>query len=263
MRIQNKGEILLVKSSPLWITIRSLCIWAVSVFVLLSISFIAVLSYPFHMQNFVHFLSRIFAKIMIFVSGVRFEITGREKLYRSGPIIIVSNHQSMFDAIGMYTFLDIPFRWVAKASLFRIPIFGLALKSAGYIPVERNDPKKAVKSLFEAARDIHNGMSVAIFPEGTRSNNDGTMKPFKNGSFLLARKAKVVIQPVTFWGSHLIIPVNKKNWFQKVYPGKVSIIVHDPIFPDVYKDFSVDEISNYIRVIMEKSLSAMKSENAT
>ena len=243
-----------------WITVRSLLIWSVAVLMLFSASSIAVISYPFRLHNFVHFLSRVFAKVMILFSGVRFHISGKEKLYRLEPIIVVSNHQSMFDAVGMYTFLDIPFRWVAKASLFRIPVFGLALKSAGYIPVERNDPKKAVKSLFNAARDIQKGMSVVIFPEGTRSYDDGTMRPFKNGSFLLAKKAKVVIQPVTFWGSHKIIPVNKLNWLQRIYPGSVFITVHDPIHPEEYKDLSVDGISDLIKNVMEKSLYQMKSE---
>ena len=234
--------------------------WIVSLALLISVSFLAVLSYPFKIQNFVHFLSKIFAKTIILLSGVRFEIAGREKLFRSGPVIIVSNHQSMFDAVGMYTFLDIPFRWVAKASLFRIPVFGLALRSAGYIPVERDDPRKAVKSLFEAARDVNNGMSVAIFPEGTRSNDDGSMKPFKNGSFLLAKKAKAVIQPVTFWGSHKIIPVNRNRWLQKIYPGNVYITLHDPIHPEDYKNHTVDDLSAMVRNIMEKSLDKMRME---
>jgi len=243
----------------LYITFRSVFIWILSVFLIFFLSSLAVLTYPFRMYNFVHLLSRFFARTMLFISGVHYEIRDPENILPGGPVIVVSNHQSMFDAIGMYTFLQMPFRWVAKSSLFRIPVFGLALKAAGYIPVERDNPKQAAKSLFEAARDVQKGISVVIFPEGTRSFEDGTMRPFKNGSFLLAKKAKVMLQPVVFWGSHKIIPVDRNNFMQKIYPGKIAITILPPISPDSYRNLSIDEISDFIRKDMEKSLLQMKS----
>jgi len=244
-----------------WIAVRSVVIWFIALLMLFIVVCLAILSYPFRLYHFVHILAETYARFVLFISGVRFRISGIENLEETGPFIVVSNHQSMFDAVAMYTFLEIPFRWVAKASLFRIPFLGLAMKAGGYISVERDQPRKAAVSLLEAARGVNSGISVVIFPEGTRSFEDGSMRPFKNGSFLLAKKAKVTLQPVVFWGSHKIIPVKRKKLFQKIYPGKVFISIIKPIHPDDYSSLEVDEISDLIRTKMQISLDQMKLES--
>jgi len=193
-------------------------------------------------------------------TGIEIELYDKEKIYKDGPVIIISNHQSLFDIFIFYSFLDISFRWMAKKSLFSWPIIGPSMKAAGYIAVEREDRKKAMQSLFEAADQIKQGKSVIIFPEGTRGKIDGKMLPFKNGSFILANKANVVLQPVVIWGSQYIIPVERDKFFQRVYPGKVWAIVCDPIFPEQYKNMNVDELSNYIRSIMEEKIEFLKQK---
>ena len=82
-------------------------------------------------------------------------------------------------------YLPVQFRWLAKVELFRIPIFGFAMQRAGYISIDRSDRKAAILSLKRAAEIIRGGVSVLIFPEGTRSR-DGNIRPFKSGGFILA-----------------------------------------------------------------------------
>ena len=96
-------------------------------------------------------------------------------------------------------------RWLAKAELFKIPIFGASMKGAGYISIDRSDRKSAFESLDRAANLIRNGTSVLIFPEGTRSW-DGQLLPFKKGGFVLAADAGVPIIPIIITGTHHIMP---------------------------------------------------------
>ena len=117
-----------------------------------------------------------------------------------------------------------PFRWLAKEELFKIPIFGPAMRRAGYIPINRGNPRDALKSLNNAAAKIREGASVVVFPEGTRSE-DGNLLPFKNGGFILAIKSRVPIIPVAIHGTQAIKP--KKSFW--IHPRTVHLHFGDPI----------------------------------
>lgn len=208
----------------------------------------------------VHQIAFLWGEAIVKFSKIEIEVFDREKIYRNGPVIFVSNHQSLFDIFIFYSFLDVSFRWMAKKSLFKLPIVGPAMKAAEYIPVEREDRKKAMQSLFEAAEQIRSGKSVIIFPEGTRGKIDGNMLPFKKGSFILAKKANVVIQPIAIWGSQYIIPVERDKFFQRIYPGKVWAKVCNPIFPEEYKNLSVDELSEHLRKVLEENIAFLKQK---
>jgi 1-acyl-sn-glycerol-3-phosphate acyltransferase len=96
--------------------------------------------------------------------------------------------------------LPVQFRWLAKAELFKIPIFGRAMRGVGYISIDRSNRKSAFESLKQAALTIRNGTSVLIFPEGTRSR-DGRILPFKKGGFVLAVDAGVPVVPIIIKGT--------------------------------------------------------------
>ncbi|MCS7204137.1 MAG: 1-acyl-sn-glycerol-3-phosphate acyltransferase [Leptospiraceae bacterium] len=208
----------------------------------------------------VHKFAIRWARTILKFSKIQIEVYNKEMIYTAGPSIIISNHQSLFDIFIFYSFLDISFRWMAKKSLFSIPIIGPSMKAAGYIPVEREDKKKAMQSMFEAAEQIRNGKSVIIFPEGTRGKIDGKLLPFKKGSFILAKKANVVLQPIVIWGSQYIIPVDRIRKIPRIYPGKVWAMVCNPVYPDEYKNMSVDELSDHIRNILEAHIEILKKK---
>lgn len=148
--------------------------------------------------------ARFWGKLGINMAGITVTLSGTEQI-PDGPIIVMSNHASNFDILALQGYFPRPLSWIAKKELFRIPVFGWSMKRGGYIPLDRGDGRKALKSMEDAAQQIKSGTSVIIFPEGTRTR-DGQLLPFKRGGFLLAAKAGVPVVPVTINGSFAINP---------------------------------------------------------
>lgn len=151
---------------------------------------------------------RLWAKIILKMSGVSVILKGGEALAADRPYIFAGNHQSQFDIFALQGCLGFDFRWLAKKELFDVPVFGTAMRRVGYIPVDRSHSRAAVKSLDLAAQRIAAGTSVIIFPEGTRSA-DGKLLPFKSGTMVLAIKAGVPVVPMAITGTHAILPKGK------------------------------------------------------
>jgi 1-acyl-sn-glycerol-3-phosphate acyltransferase len=158
------------------------------------------------------------------VSGVEVTVSGTEHLDPEKPYIFAANHQSQFDIFALQGFLGVNFRWLAKKELFAVPVWGAAMRRAGYIPIDRSHGRQAIKSLDEAAKKISAGTSVIIFPEGTRSM-DGKLHDFKAGAMVLAIKSGVPLVPVAIIGTFGILPKGKLL----MKPGKVMIRVGHPI----------------------------------
>ncbi|OPY84704.1 MAG: 1-acyl-sn-glycerol-3-phosphate acyltransferase [Syntrophus sp. PtaU1.Bin208] len=175
-------------------------------------------------ESRIHKLARLWARILLSLSSIPVEIFGWRHVLLDGPQIFAANHQSDVDTLVALAWTPVPFRWIAKEELFKIPLFGAAMRNAGYIPIDRRNHESAMKSLDEAARIIRKGSSVMTFPEGTRSG-DGTIQPFKHGVFHLAIQAGVPIVPVTIIGSGAIM--RKRSL--KINPGGVKLIFDEPI----------------------------------
>ena len=145
------------------------------------------------------------AKTILFICGVKLEVSGIENIRKDLPSIYMSNHQSYFDIFALLASLPVDFKFILKKELMKIPILGRAMKSAGYISLDREDNRKAIVSMNMAADRIRNGASVLIFPEGTRSE-DGVVREFKKGGFHLALKSGCDIVPVAIVKSRDIVP---------------------------------------------------------
>ncbi len=167
------------------------------------------------------------SKETLWLGGIRAKVVGKEKIDWSKPYVICANHQSQLDIPLLFANLPTGMRFLAKRSLFFIPIFGWSLYVSGYIPVDRSSPAKARKSLVAAAKRIKKGPSLLVFPEGTRSP-DGAILPFKSGAFMLAISASVPVLPVAIRGSYELVPKDRLD----VRPGTVELIVGDPIETD-------------------------------
>lgn len=154
--------------------------------------------------NLLHRHGRFWSLLSLRVAGVRLDIRGMERI-PAAPVIFMSNHQGAFDIPALFAAIPFRFAWFAKKELFGIPLFGQAMRAAGYIPVDREHGRQALRGIREAAHAIRSGMSVAIFPEGTRSS-DGLLLPFKKGGFMLASLAGVPIVPTVISGSIGITP---------------------------------------------------------
>ena len=158
-------------------------------------------------------------------AGTPVEVLGREKIPLGGPVIYASNHSSMFDIWALSSSLPGSIRFVAKQELERIPLLGQAMVAAGHVTIDRTNRARAMEAYARAARTIREqGVSVVVFPEGTRSRT-GELGPFKNAPFGLAIAAQVPLIPVYVHATFRILP--KGAW--RLRPMPIRISVGDPI----------------------------------
>jgi 1-acyl-sn-glycerol-3-phosphate acyltransferase len=139
--------------------------------------------------------ARTWARIILGVTLVRLRVEGGERVPRDGPVVFMANHESWLDIPVLLAAIPVQVRFLAKKSLFGVPFLGWAMIAMGFIPVDRQNRREAVKSFEEAAQRIRTGRSVLIFPEETRTR-DGKLLPFQRGGFLIAIKAGIPIVPV-------------------------------------------------------------------
>jgi len=196
-------------------------------------------------ENKAHKVANLWAKMLLKLTSIRVNVIGRENVLMNRPQIFMANHQSDFDILIVLAHIPGQLRWIVKKELFKIPIFGKAMKSAGYIEIDRQNHEKAMKSMEEAAQKIREGKSVVTFPEGTRSK-DGTIKPFKQGLFHLAIQAGVPIVPISIIGAHEIMP--KRSL--KVRPGRVTMVIGRPVDVSGYTIETRGELIERVRGII-------------
>jgi 1-acyl-sn-glycerol-3-phosphate acyltransferase len=155
---------------------------------------------------------------------VHVEVTGLENLNPTQSYVVVCNHQSMFDIFAVYGWFPFIFKWMMKAELRKIPLVGKACEAAGHIFINRSNPIEAKHSLEKAEAQLQNGVSVVVFPEGTRTYT-GEMGQFKRGAFRIATDLSLPIVPVTLRGSFERMHRNSCI----VHPGTIEMQIHEPI----------------------------------
>ena len=184
---------------------------------------------------------------LTWASWVRVRVAGREYLQPGQSYVILSNHQGAFDILALYGFLGREFRWVMKEELRKVPFLGWGCAAIGHIFVDRRNSARAIASLDAAKSHLTGGVSVLLFPEGTRST-DGCLLPFKKGGFNIARQLDLPILPVSITGSNRILP--KACLFPR--PGTVRIRFHPAIVPSDVPDTA--ELIAKVRVAIESGL---------
>ncbi len=189
-----------------------------------------------------HRFGKLWANILLTTCGIKVDVMGLENIPMNEPVIFACNHASQIDIPVLYKVLPVTFRFLVKKELFKIPVLGTAMRSAGYIPIDRSGGKAAVRSLQAAAQELKKGASIVIFPEGTRSL-DGSLGPFKAGAFALAIRSKHPVIPVAIHGTYEILP---KGGFT-ARPGSVRVNIGPPIRMDAERSLSRDEIASMTR----------------
>lgn len=188
----------------------------------------------------------------ILVPGWKVNIIGKEKL-NNKPKIIIANHQSQEDILLMYR-LGVPFRWISKAEVFKIPIYGWLMRLKGDIKLLRSSKASIRKMIVDSEKVLQKGCVITIFPEGTRSKT-GKLGNFKEGAFKLAFDTKVPIVPVviTGTGQKLIYP-------NGLFKGKhtVTMKVLDEITYSEYKNLEIKELTQKARDLIESELNTIK-----
>jgi 1-acyl-sn-glycerol-3-phosphate acyltransferase len=163
-------------------------------------------------------LARVWAQLILWSALIRVKVEGADRVPAGGPVVFMANHESWLDIPVLLVAIPGQVRFLAKSSLFSIPFLGWAMRSMGFIPVDRENRRTAVKSFEKAAARIRAGRSVLVFPEETRTS-DGSLLPLQRGGFLIALKAALPIVPVGLDGARRCMP--KYNYV--VRPGKITV----------------------------------------
>ncbi len=200
-----------------------------------------------------HKVGRVWARAILTFSGIDVSVKGADHIDPIRSSIVMVNHQSNFDIPVLLAHLPLQFRWLAKAELFKIPVFGRAMHGCGYISIDRSNRESAFRSLAKAADTIKKGTSVLVFPEGTRSL-DGMIKPFKKGPFILAVDAGVPILPVIVNGTWSIMPKNRL----RIKPSRVTLDILPPFETAGYDRTTKDELMDKTRDLLCQRFAEVK-----
>ena len=175
-----------------------------------------------------NFASRVFAvtwaKWLAWLTPISMTVLGAENASRGRSYVVVSNHQSMYDILVIYGWLELDLKWVMKQELRKMPAIGIGCEKAGHIFVDRKNPKRARQALEEALQRLGNGIGILFFAEGTRSM-DGRLLPFKKGAFRTAIEQQLPLLPITVVGTTDILP----NKTVSLFPGRAQLVIHPAI----------------------------------
>jgi 1-acyl-sn-glycerol-3-phosphate acyltransferase len=173
--------------------------------------------------HFAHGCARVWSWLILATAGVSVDVRGLELLEPRKTYVFVSNHQSIYDIPVIFSSLPYQLRIIAKESLGQFPFLGWHLRRSGHLLVDRRRPDRAgILDRWRAL--VGEGLSLIIFPEGTRSP-DGRIGSFKAGSFLLAIEAGLPIVPLSIDGTRQVMPKGRLM----TCPGRATLVVHAPI----------------------------------
>lgn len=207
----------------------------------------------FSRGNYLQYLCAMaWAKLILMTAGVKVKIKGTENISLNCAYVLMSNHQSHFDVISLFSKIPLRIYFLAKKELMRVPVFGWAMYLMGHVTIDRGDRAEAFKSIDGAAEKVRSGTNVMVFPEGTRSPT-GELLPFKKGGFVLAIKGGIPILPVGIYGSNKILPKGSL----KISSGIINIAVGKPIDTKLYtledKERLITKVRDEINKLREEA----------
>lgn len=203
--------------------------------------------------HFAHRCARAWSWLILATTGVDVTVQGLERIVPGKTYVFVANHQSIYDIPCLFWSIPFQLRIIAKESLGSFPMLGPHLKRTGHMLVDRSKPDRS--GIFGwASRLTANGLSLIVFPEGTRSRT-GMMGKFKGGSIMLAMQAGLPIVPISVIGSRHVM----KKGELTTRPGHVTLIVHDPIETVATAEPSVHQVRDFadrVREVIRPSVEA-------
>lgn len=176
---------------------------------------------------FSYWPGRIWSRLTCYLALCPVTVRGREHIPAGKSCVFVSNHQGAFDIFLIYGFLGVPFKWVMKEGIGKIPFVGAACRAAGFIFVENKKGGGSVQVIRKAERYLANGTSIVIFPEGSRTY-DGKMIRFRKGAYQLAADLKLPLVPITLNGPFEILPIGSLN----LKRHRMELIIHPPVYTE-------------------------------
>ncbi len=181
-----------------------------------------------------YYPGRIWARIVCVLSLCPVKVKGYENIDPNTSYMFVANHQGAYDIFLVYGYLNHNFKWMMKKGLRTVPILGKACESAGHIFVDDRGAKGVLSTIRQAKKVLCNGMSMVVFPEGSRTL-DGEIHRFKKGAFQLARDVNLPVVPLTIEGPYKVM---KRGTFW-LHPHRLTLTIHKPI--EINNDIPADE----------------------
>jgi len=173
---------------------------------------------------FSYYPGMIWSRLTCYLALCPVRVKGRELLDREQACVFVANHQSAFDIFLLYGFLGVPFKWMLRRGIAKIPFVGAACRAAGFVFVDNSSLQAAQRSIAEAEKRLRKGVSMIVFPEGSRSRT-GKIGRFHKGAFLAAMSQNLPVVPITVNGPYKVLPKGKLT----VHPHRMEMIIHEPI----------------------------------
>lgn len=194
-------------------------------------------------------------RMFLFLTGTKVDAEGIDRIDPSGSYVFTGNHISNLDVPVMIATLPVSVRFLAKAELFKVPVLAGGMRAIHMVETDRGaGPATHRKINEQVSRVVEEGLSLVIYPEGTRSK-DAELKPFKKGAFRIAVDNGMPIVPVTITGS-------EKAWkpgSKVVFGGRVRLVVHDPVPVNGFTTQDLDTLRDRVRHIVEESYTAIRS----
>jgi 1-acyl-sn-glycerol-3-phosphate acyltransferase len=201
------------------------------------------------------FASRFFAtrwaRTLAWLTPMAVSVRGAKHADRKRTYVVVCNHQSQYDILLVYGWLDLDFKWVIKQELRKIPGIGIGCEKAGHIFIDRNNPRQARACVGRALERLGDGVGILFFAEGTRSL-DGKLLPFKKGAFRLAIEQQLPLLPVTLQGTRDILPAKTV----RLFPGRAVMLIHPAIETKGMELGQLDELLELTRQAIASGLPA-------
>lgn len=190
-------------------------------------------------------------RCVLFISGVKTEVYGLDNIPKDQAVLYVGNHRSYFDIVSTYPLMKRPTGYVAKKEMLRYPFLSWLMYFVNCLFLDRDDPRAGLKTINKGADFIKNGISMVIFPEGTRIRTP-EMAPFKEGSLKMATKAKCPIIPMGIVGSSAVF----EDQSPCIKPGKIVISFGEPIYT---ADLSRDELRTLTATVQSRVAELIES----
>lgn len=190
-------------------------------------------------------------KCVAFISGVKLTVIGEENVPRDEPVLYIGNHRSFFDVVVTYSRCPGLTGYIAKDGVNKVPIFRIWMKRLHCIFLKRDDMKEGLKVILKAIEYVKSGISICIFPEGTRNkdrNNPTSLLPFKEGSFKIASKTGCKIVPMALIGTADIL----ENHFPWIHSTDIKLIYGEPIDVSALDKDQQKHVGAYCQTVVDE-----------
>lgn len=197
-------------------------------------------------------------KVVLFLSGTRITVKGEENVPKEEAVLYIGNHRGFFDTVVTYQRCPGLTGYVAKDSIEHVPLLSMWMKRLHCQFLNRDDKKAGLKTILSCIEQVKNGVSICIFPEGTRceSEDDTEMLPFKEGSFKIAEKTGCAIVPMALTGSADVF----ERQFPFIKSACVTLTYGKPIYPKTLGKDQQKHLGSYTQEIIQEMLK--KQQNA-